>query len=337
MELSKRSQSVQPEEEIVVAICTYNNAHLLERTLATIEQQQVNPSIRWSVLVVDNNSTDETPAVVQKYAGSGRISRLRSLHEPCQGLAYARRRAICETASELIAFVDDDCLLSPDWVQQAVMFFREHPKAGAAGSRVQLLWEVPPDSVVLQFQNSLACQDRGDLLLQMPSTGDTYLVGAGLVLRRSALLASGWLDKIALVGRKGKQLTSGEDVEIVLRIRNAGYELWYNPAMQLQHYIPQRRMSVDYLCRLQRGIGQTRPILSALANLRNPTLIVRLSFLRSSFSCLARIILSIAYKNVLRGRPVSPERKVYLYSYLGFFEGSVQFIFQYYAISRIKF
>jgi len=317
---------------ISIAICTYNNDQLLDRTLEKIALQKPNSSIEWSVLVVDNNSTDETQSIIQKYIESNQIPKLQMVREPCQGLAYARRRAIKETSSELIAFVDDDCLLSPDWVQQVWTFFREYPKAGAVGGKVKLLWEVSPDPVFLKFEGYLASQDRGDLPCQMPAIGETYLVGAGLVVRRSALLASGWLDKMILVGRKGKALAAGDDSEMVLRIRNADYELWYNPDMQLQHYIPQRRMSVDYLCRLLRGIGQSWPVLVLLGNRLQPSLAVRLHLLGKSFSYLARLLLSIGYRNVLQGRPIAPESQIYLYNSWGYMEGCIGFLFKGYQI-----
>ncbi|MEC4891517.1 MAG: glycosyltransferase [Oscillatoria sp. PMC 1051.18] len=317
---------------IEVAICTYNNALLLDRTLATIAEQQVDSSITWSVLVVDNNSTDETAAIAQRYIDAGTIPQLRLVKEPQQGLSYARICAVRSTNSELIAFVDDDCLLSPDWVQQAVTFFQEHPQAGAVGSRVKLLWEVPPPEEILPFQGYLSAYDRGDLPLQMPSVGNTYLVGAGLVVRRSALLASGWLEKTALVGRNGKCLTAGDDSEIVLRIRNAGYELWYNPAMQLQHYIPQKRISPQYLQRLIRGIGQSQPFLYVLGNRLQPNLAVRLSTCGKSMRYFSKVLTSIIYRNLFQAHPLTAERLLYLNHSLGRLQGALQLFLRGYQV-----
>jgi len=118
---------------MVVAICTYNNAEILDLTMSTLEKQQVGPTLEWSVLVVDNNSTDETPAVVQHYMRRGRIPGLRVMRELRQGLCYARHCAVRETSSELIAFVDDDCLLSPNWMEQAVAFCRDHHPSETQG------------------------------------------------------------------------------------------------------------------------------------------------------------------------------------------------------------
>lgn len=323
---SVSSEPTQAIEDIVVAICTHSNARLLDRALATIEQQSVDPSVRWSVLVVDNNSIDETSAVVQKYIEARRIPGLRIVREPRQGLTYARRCAVRETSSELIALVDDDCLLSPNWVQEAVAFCRDGPMAGAVGGRVRLRWEVPPDEVLLRYEGSLARQDHGNVPRQMPVTGMTRLVGAGLVVRRRALETSGWMDHGMLVGRQGGILTAGDDSEIVLRIRRVGYELWYNPAMQLQHYIPRRRMCVEHICSLHRGFGQSWPILSTLGNDQKPTVAWRLRILASSLKGLVKLSLSIAVRDLLAKRQTTAERRIALYRALGRVEGSMRFL-----------
>jgi glycosyltransferase involved in cell wall biosynthesis len=313
---------------MVVAICTYNNARIFDLTMSTLEKQQVDPSLDWSVLVVDNNSTDETSAVVQQYIQRGHIPGLRVTGEVRQGLCFARQCAVRETSSELIAFLDDDCLLSPNWVEKAAAFCMDHPMAGAVGGRVRLLWEVPPDDILQKQEGCFAKQDFGDLPCQMPSQGWTYLVGAGLVLRRTALLASGWLDRMTLTGRRGKVLSAGDDSELVLRIRNAGYELWYNPAMKLKHYIPKRRASLAYLCRLHRGFGQTDPFLILLAVNQEPTITRCLSALASSLKEFIGLLLTITIQNILMRQEIVPERRIFFYRSLGRLEGAIRLLWK---------
>jgi glucosyl-dolichyl phosphate glucuronosyltransferase len=318
------------DEVITLAICTYNNSHLLAKTLTTIESQSVNATITWSTLVIDNNSTDDTRKLVQSYIQRSLIPGLRYVLEEQQGLAYARRRAVAETKSELITFIDDDCLLSPNWVEQAVSFCNNYPMAGAIGGKVELLWETTPDEFLSQCSAYLAAQDYGDMPIQLPSTGWTYLVGAGLLLRRTAIEASGWIDSPALVDRCGKNLTSGGDIEIVLRIRKAGYQLWYNPNMQLQHYIPQRRMLLQYMCKLNRGIGQGDHILEMLANNYKPTLAWRITILLSSITKLIKESLSLFLKEILLGKKINPIRLLLIQRALGNIEGAYRLLSQQY-------
>ena len=96
---------------IDIVICTYDNAQLLDGALGAIAGQKVPSGAAWSVLVVDNNSTDDTPGVVDRHRREGRIPGLARVEEPVQGLTHARLAGVRNTAAPWIAFVDDDWLL----------------------------------------------------------------------------------------------------------------------------------------------------------------------------------------------------------------------------------
>ncbi|ARV61769.1 glycosyl transferase family 2 [Nostocales cyanobacterium HT-58-2] len=235
---------------IDLVICTYNNAELLDRALIAISKQQVPDDIKWTVLVVNNNCTDETAQVVDRHIQSQKIPYLSTILEPKQGLNHARQCGVINTTGDWIAFVDDDCILEEDWVAQAGKFAAAHPHCGAFGGRVILDWETPPPAFVLKYGYSFAQQDHG-----MSLTQPNCLVGAGLVVNRKAVLATNWVSKQFLSDRVGKKLISGGDVEMVLRIRSAGYDIWYNPACKLMHFIPSRRIEQKYLININYGLG----------------------------------------------------------------------------------
>lgn len=237
---------------IDLVICTYNNAALLDRTLIAISKQQVLPEVNWQVLVVNNNCTDKTVAVVRRHIQSGKIPDLRTILESRQGLTYARLCGVQNTTGDWIAFVDDDCLLQEDWIAQAAKFAVAHPECGAFGGKVILDWETTPPAFALKYGYSFAEQDHGMLPKQM-----SCLVGAGLVIRRSALLDIGWVNKQFMTDRVGKKLISGGDVELALRIA-AKYELWYNPESKLMHIIPLRRTSKNYLININFSLGTSQ-------------------------------------------------------------------------------
>jgi glycosyltransferase involved in cell wall biosynthesis len=244
---------------IDVVICTYNRAPLLDRVLAALARQQNAEGVAWSVLVVDNNSTDGTAAVVEAHAGVGGVPGLRIVREPEQGLTRARRRGVLATSAPWVAFVDDDCLLADDWIEAAAAFLRAHPGIGGMGGRVELDWEGTPPGYVHGYGWALAAQDHGTDAKEVGS-----LAGAGMVIRREALSACGWLDRPLLDDRIGKRLISGGDVELTLRVRSAGYALWYNPACVLRHAVGAERASRPYLVRLIRGLGASQTFADAL-------------------------------------------------------------------------
>jgi glycosyltransferase involved in cell wall biosynthesis len=241
-----------------VAICTYNGATRLPNVLDQLMAQVGNDTISWEVLVIDNNSTDDTAKVVGQYQNRWlRGAQLRYYFEPDQGLAIARQRAILEARGELVGFLDDDNIPAQNWVASAYQFGQHHPQAGAYGSRIQGEFEVPPPPGFKRIAALLALTDRGSSELQYLPQKKLLPPGAGLVVRRQA-----WLENVPnhcfLQGRCREPYLPGEDLEALLHIQRGGWEIWYNPAMQVTHQIPNRRLEKDYLLGLCRGVGLSR-------------------------------------------------------------------------------
>jgi glycosyltransferase involved in cell wall biosynthesis len=240
-----------------VVICTFNNAAGLDEALGRLSAQH-EPGFAWSVIVIDNASTDRTPEVARAWAARSGPA-IRYVREPRRGLTPARLRAVRETDGEWIAFVDDDNLLDPDWLAAMGAAIRARTRAGAIGGRVSLLWDSPPPLSAHDFGFCFAEQELGEAAKPVES-----LVGAGMVVRRAALQASGWAEGPLLPDRVGKSLISGGDVEIALRVKAARYELWYEPAARLQHRQRAARATRRYLLRMNRALGVTAAAVSLL-------------------------------------------------------------------------
>lgn len=311
---------------IILVICTYNNAVVLRQTLASIEEQKVNDNHQWSVVVVDNNSQDDTEAVVREYQNKGHIPSLKRIFEPRQGLAFARRTAVRARESDLIAFVDDDCILDPQWVNQAACFFAEHEKAGALGGRIDIVWETEPPKVLSDHAYCFAAQDYGNVPRSLASEMEMDLAGAGLVLKRKALLKSGWCENFCLVGRKGMALGAGDDIEMILRIRNSGYEIWYSPTLRLKHFIPARRISVNYFCKLHRGFGRSYPFLLALDRRIGSARRARVDVAKTVLMHVRGYYRCVTLLQCLRPERLSDTLRIQLYYFLGMLEGCASFL-----------
>lgn len=245
--------------ELDIVICTHNNAPLLNRTLRALAQQKTGADTLWRVLVVDNCCSDDTAQVVERHIRVGEIPGLRRIEEPRLGLTPARVCGARSTQADWIAYVDDDCLLHADWVEEAAGFLREHPSIGGLGGKVVLDWETPPPGHFHDFEWAYAAQNHGESAREVGC-----LAGAGMIVSRRALNESGWLQKQWMSDRVGQKLVSGGDVEMALRIRGAGFPLWYHPGCQLQHVISSRRISDEYLCRMNAGLGASQSFADAM-------------------------------------------------------------------------
>lgn len=244
---------------IDVVICTYDRADELDRTLRALAAQQDTHRLDWAVLVVDNNSSDATARVVDGHIAEASLPGLRRVLETQQGLTPARRRGLLETQREWLAFVDDDNLLDPGWLAGVAAAVHGRPEVGAVGGRVVLDWTAPPPPYVAEFGFCYAEQDHGTV-----GCAVQHLNGAGMVLRRTALLESGWLNRPLLADRVGRRLVSGGDVEIAARVRACGYVLWYAPECVLSHRIEIERGSRSYLLRVAAGLGASEALISLI-------------------------------------------------------------------------
>lgn len=251
--------------DLTVVIPTHNpHPGRLRRTLAGLRGQTLAPA-RWELLVVDNASA---PAVDLAPYADVLSANSRAVREMQLGLTPARRRGFAEARGELMVLVDDDNVLAPDYLERVLTLFADHPRLGALGGRSIAEFESAPPAVALEFIDLLACRDLGNapLLssgLRDPATGRNEYplcapIGAGMALRKAAMQS--WLADsrgAQLPDRRGGQLSSSGDNDIVLTLMESGWEVGYFPELQLSHLIPAGRTEPDYLARLNRGIAKS--------------------------------------------------------------------------------
>ncbi len=238
-----------------VVICTHNGQARIGRVLERLHAQIGTDTFCWEILVVDNNSTDNTDATIAYYQRNwNQLFSLKLVSEPRQGLAFARSRAVREASGQWIAFLDDDTIPGENWVAQAYRFAQKHPNIGAFSGQIHGDYEVQPPPELKKVAAYLAIVERGSTAHRF----DRVLPpGAGLVVQRQV-----WLDCVptqsVLVGRTTAMMLASEDIEAILHIQKAGWEIWYNPEMHLYHQIPRWRMERSYLLKLIKGVGLAR-------------------------------------------------------------------------------
>jgi glycosyltransferase involved in cell wall biosynthesis len=250
--------------DFTIAIPTYNGENRLPKVLEKLQAQEGIEHLNWEIIIVDNNSSDGTVKLVEEYQQNWQYSApLRYCLEIEQGAAFARHRAVIEAKGEIIGFLDDDNLPYPTWILEAYKFTQEYPQAGAIASQIHGDFEVEPPDSIKPIIFYLAITERGD----KPHIFEPRLKGfppsAGLVVRRNA-----WKNnvpaKLFLVGRVGDSMIGSEDAEALFYIHKASWEIWYNPAMEVDHVIPAWRLEKEYLISIMRGVGLARYYLRML-------------------------------------------------------------------------
>lgn len=241
--------------DITVAIPTYNGEKRLPNVLEKLRSQINTEQINWEILIVDNNSKDDTAKMIQNYQLNwpNHIP-LKYSFESEQGAAFARLRAVREANGELIGFLDDDNLPVEDWVIQAYNFAKNHPKAGAFGGQIHGKFEVQPPENFERIQAFLAIREHGSTPHLFDPDNLRLPPAASLIVRKKA-----WCESVPsrpkLSGKLPGLMVQGDDYEPLLYIHKAGWEIWYHPDLHTYHQIPHWRLEKDYLLSISRGCG----------------------------------------------------------------------------------
>ena len=235
---------------VSVLICTYNRAGLLRETLAAFTNLAPPDDCDVELIVVDNNSTDNTPRVIADAAQRSAF-RIVLLHERAQGKSFALNRGLEVARGDVIALTDDDVWPDREWLRRIVQRFREDDLTFVFG-KVLPRWgtQPPPELLTAPAQDiwgPLALVDYGDepTPYRMESTGQRLPIGANLAFARKPIVAvGGWRTDL---GKVDNTLTSGEDHEIFYRLRRFNlYRGFYDPAITVRHYVPARRLTRKY-------------------------------------------------------------------------------------------
>ena len=236
--------------EFTVIICTYNRASNLPRCLDALANQQGVDHRAWEVLVVDNNSSDNTPKVVADLAKKLPIN-VRYVHEAEQGLNYARNTGIRESDSKYFSYVDDDILVSRIWLSSLLEAF-EANDADAVGGRIHLdpsvilpKW-IRPDTDMMGF---LGYQDFGEAPLRLDGH-HRYPFGGNMAFNRRVVERIGYFNP--KVGRKGagqkrSELFKGAETEYFHRLAATGEtRIFYAPNAIVYHQVMPFQLDKKY-------------------------------------------------------------------------------------------
>lgn len=244
-----------------IIICTWNRAQSLDATLASLEASLVPPDIEWEVLVVDNNSTDDTWKVCESFVAKN-PRRFRYLLEKQQGKSFALNSGIREVRGDILVFTDDDVTVHQEWISEIVAIFRAYDCAGVGGQVIPVWKCKQPAWLELDgpYYHPAFCGvvrfEKGDNPFELQITP----LGANLAFKRSIVERYGMF-RTDLSGnhadpKRPGGLLGGEDTEYCRRILNAGEKLIYAPKAIVYHPVEAERVTRKYLKRFAFNSGR---------------------------------------------------------------------------------
>jgi glycosyltransferase involved in cell wall biosynthesis len=228
---------------LTVVLCTYNRCESLARALASVARSSVPSSVRWEVLVIDNNSRDETRTVVERFCHKF-PGRFRYIFEPQQGKSYALNRAIHDSSGDVLAFMDDDVEVDEHWLHKLTSPLNDQRWSGAGGRILPDAGFIPPRWLDTTPQYALAPfalfnlgQTAGELK-ESP-------FGTNMAFRKEMFSKYGGF-RTDLGPQPGSEIRS-EDTELGTRLLSGGERFWYEPSAVVYHPVQAERVRKLYL------------------------------------------------------------------------------------------
>lgn len=228
---------------ISVIVPTRNRKHLLEKLLDALYTQSFPPDF-WEVIVVNNASTDGTQALLEKW--KSRLSQLKWVNESRVGSNFARNTGIRTASGSLIAFLDDDTVPHPQWIERILQRYSVlNLKTDCLGGRVALSL---PNSLPRWYGSFL----EHYLSHTHPSSSFSpisarSLCSANVVLPATLLKSVGGFDE--RLNRKTSNLRSNDETLTLLKLESSGAQFFYDPTIRVFHQIEAERLKSSYFRR----------------------------------------------------------------------------------------
>jgi glycosyltransferase involved in cell wall biosynthesis len=254
-----RSASKEPDVSVIVG--TYNRCNVLRGALESLMNQDC-AGTQYEVILVDNNSTDETRAMVENLRDSLGYDNLVYCFEGNQGVSHARNTGIAAARGRIIAFTDDDIRPARNWIASINQGFRKFPNADCIGGKV-LPQSITAFPVWLTGKHwtPLALLDLGDGQMELDVRNGPGLVAANLAVRSSVFSDVGVFHPH--LQRVKNSIGSMEDHEFQLRLADAKKCLMYLPELVVYAHVLEERLTKDYHRGWYRGHGYFYAVMRA--------------------------------------------------------------------------
>jgi len=250
---------------ISVIVCTYKRPVFLKKCL---ESLLFNTYENYEIIIVGQGADPTPRAVVSDHFRNN--PRIKHVHSETVGLSAARNIGCHRAQGHVIAFIDDDANASPEWMEGYVEIFHQiEPMPGMVGGMIEPLWETQrPNWYPIEREFLLGIYNIGDEIRPFPETD--LPIGANFAILRSAFEKMGGFDeRLGFNVKRKHSMIAGEDSLFALRIREAGYPIYYQPKSKVYHYISSEKLTKNYFLKRHFWEGVTHVAVEACGGTAN--------------------------------------------------------------------
>ena len=237
---------------ISTIICTYNRQDYIVQCLESIVRQTLDKQF-YEILIVDNNSTDQTPTLCHEFMARYPNYPIRYVVEKEQGLSAARNRGIYEAHYTIVNYTDDDAEMSEGYLKAIFDYMNAHPNIWGLGGKIIAKYENDerPTWMSRYLEGTVGTTFLGETI--KPYQKGQFPPGNNMTYRKTAFQQYGYFDND--LGPKGNALTRCDEKDIAEALQQGGHTLVYHPEALIYHHVPRSRLTDDYQRRQHIGMG----------------------------------------------------------------------------------
>lgn len=236
--------------DLSVILCTWNGSDLLRDTLEHLAKCRIPEGLKWELVLVDNNSTEDIKAIAEEFKDHLPIQ---YVLEKQQGLSHARNAGIEAASGTLLIFTDNDVRPSEEWIAAYWKAFQEHPEGWYFGGSIRPRFEEGvclPDALLAVSPRSVQGFDYGP---DGPETKNHAFCSANWACLSVAIRKIGSFNPE--FGISGNSQKTGEEDEIQGRLRQNGYRPWVVADSWIWHYVPKQIANYKHIVTRLRANG----------------------------------------------------------------------------------
>lgn len=236
--------------KVSVVICAYNRADFVFKGLTALNNQTANKS-DFEVIVVDNNSKDNTKEVCLKFIDDNSELNLSYVLETQQGLSFARNKGIEASKTNIISYIDDDAIARKDFVENLIKAFENNPTYNALGGKVEPIYEKGDEPVWMSkyIFGIVSKVDYGNKEMEFTKKFPT---GCNMAFRKEVLVNIG--------GFNTDLVYRGDDKFVFLKLKEEGIKILYAPNVFVNHFIEAFRTTPEHIAKVSRTIGASEKL-----------------------------------------------------------------------------
>lgn len=236
-----------------IIICSYNRASYISDALTSLYGQSSGLD-DFEVIIVDNNSTDNTKEVYAQWRQTNTNGQFTFISETKQGASFARNTGAAIAKGEWVCFMDDDAVATTDYVKNIIKHIQDQPFIVGFGGRIIPKY-IPAEPKWMSYYVSSLVGNFDYAPTACAFENGKYPLESNMIVKKSVYDQIGGFN-VNLPGVVGTLRIGGEGKELFYKIIALGHTIYYDPSICVHHVVEVKKLTSEYMYRVASGIGR---------------------------------------------------------------------------------